>query len=69
MVLYDAHGKVAGWATNSAKGGKGGALKLAVSDAGVLALLEGEEALWSSAQISAEDASALASSAGGASAY
>ncbi len=63
MVLYDAGGKVAGWATNSS--GKGGSLKLVVSNAGVLVLLEGEQALWSSAQISAEDATALASAGGG----
>ena len=72
VVLYDAGGKVV-WASNTSAKGSGAKeqLMLVVSDAGVLVLLDGEEALWSSEPIQAADARELASAmaGSGASAY
>ena len=68
MALYMAGGAFAGWATDTGGKGGNGPLKLVVADSGVLVLLDGEQALWSSAPVDPSELSQLASG-GGSSAY
>jgi hypothetical protein len=59
VAMYAEGGNFSGWATNT--GGKNsGPVKLVISDSGVVVLLDGSNALWSSAPISPSEASQIA---------
>ncbi|BDA48988.1 probable comitin at C-terminar half [Coccomyxa sp. Obi] len=60
VCLYAAGGQFCGWATDT---GGSSNVKLIVSDTGVLVVLSGEQALWSSQPIGEEDARQFASAA------
>lgn len=60
VCLYAAGGAFSGWATDT---GGSSDVKLIVSDTGVLVVLSGERALWSSAPIGVEDVRQFAASA------
>lgn len=62
VALYAEGGNFSGWATNTGGRNKG-PVKLVISDDGVVVLLDGNTALWSSAEISPQQAAQVAEAA------